>query len=87
MTKRALTGKAVLAGTGEGKAPGGRAVAEARLLAQEGSDKGRRPRRAEVAGTGAEAEQAAAGKAKDELGATVIKCLSKIVHWLLSSPT
>ena len=31
MTKRALTGKAGQAGTGEGRAPGGRAVAEARL--------------------------------------------------------
>ena len=40
MTKRALTGKAVLAGTGEGVAPGGRALADARLLALEGSKKG-----------------------------------------------
>ena len=31
MTKRALTGKAVLAGTGESRAPGGRAVADARF--------------------------------------------------------
>ena len=36
MTKRALTGKAALAGKGAGKAPGGRAVADARLLALEG---------------------------------------------------
>ena len=36
MTKRALTGKAALAGKGAGKAPGGPAVADARLLALEG---------------------------------------------------
>ena len=55
MTKRALTGKAALAGTGAGKVPGGRAEADARLLALEGKSRGRRPRLAEAAGKEAEA--------------------------------
>ena len=65
MTKRALTGKAVLAGKGAGKAPGGRAVADARLLALEGEAETRSGR-------------AEAGKAKTELGTIVIKYLFSI---------
>ena len=61
MTKRALTGKAALAGTGAGKVPGGRAEADARLLALEGKSRGRRPRLAEAAGKEAGAGRAEAG--------------------------
>ena len=72
MTKRAPTGKAALAGKGAGKAPGGRAVAAARLLALEGEAS------LLVQEGEAEAEpvRAEAGKAQTELGTTVIKCLS-----------
>ena len=56
MTKRALTGKAALAGTGAGKVPGGRPEADERLLALKGKTSGRGPRLAEAAGSAAGAE-------------------------------
>ena len=62
--------------------PGGRPVAAGRCCKLKCP--GERPRWAVVAGTGAEAAQAAECKAEDDKGATELTCcLTKNVHWLL----
>ena len=89
-----LTGTEARAGEAQGRPgekaasgvlPGGRPVAAGRCCKLVGP--GMSPRWAEVAGTGAEAAQAADGNTEDELGATVITCLPKNVHCLLLEST